>query len=465
MIKTKMNKIKNPGSFRDPSGHIFLQNNRIYRQINTSYRDNYDYLISSGLYEKLVSTKLLIPHTESSIDCSEFDIAYKIIKPDQINFISYPYEWCFSQLKNAALTTLSIQKISLNHGMSLKDCSAYNIQFTDSKPIFIDTLSFEIYNEGLPWVAYKQFCQHFLAPLALMSHRDIRLNQLLRIYIDGVPLDLASSLLPFHTRLNFSLLSHIHLHSRSQKYYADKKANDRNRNISKFSFLALIDSLKSAIEKLKWHAHGTEWADYYNDTNYSPNALQDKKQIIEKFIDKAKPDAVWDIGSNVGLFSRIASDREINTVSFDIDPAAVEKNYLNCATNEEKNIIPLVLDLTNPSPGIGWENQERSSLIERGPVNTVLALAVIHHLVISNNIPISMIAEFLNKICYRSLIIEFIPKSDTQVQRLLSNRQDIFSDYTEAAFEYELGKYFEIQHAMKVKDSDRILYLMKRRKK
>ena len=458
-----MKKIASPSSFRDPSGFVFLQNNHIYRQINTSYAKNYDHLVGSGLYQELVDAKLLIPHVESNVDHFATDIVYKIIQPEPIAFISYPYEWCFSQLKNAALATLEIQRIAINYGMSLKDCSAYNIQFRDDKPIFIDTLSFELHKRGAAWVAYKQFCQHFLAPLALMSYKDIRLNQLLRVYMDGIPLDLAGSLLPFRTYFNFSLLSHIHLHAKSQKYYADKKTSSYNPKISNFSFLALIDNLKSAIEKLKWHAQGTEWADYYNDTNYSKNGLQDKRQIIEKFINKANPETVWDVGSNTGVFSRIASNKGISTISFDIDPAAVEINYLNSVKNGEKNIIPLVLDLTNPTSGIGWENLERSSWIERGPVDTVMALALIHHLAISNNIPISMIAKLFSKVCYKSLIIEFIPKNDSQVQRLLFSRPDIFPNYTRVMFENSFREYFEIQNHENIKDSDRILYLMKRR--
>jgi ribosomal protein L11 methylase PrmA len=367
-------------------------------------------------------------------------------------------------LKDAALTTLEIQKKALDFGMSLKDCSAYNIQFRRGKPILIDTLSFEKHRDGEPWVAYRQFCQHFLAPLVLISYRDIRLNQLLRIYIDGVPLDLASSSLPFRTRLKFSLLSHIHLHARSQKRFADKTVNISSRKMSRLSFLGLIDSLESAIKKLKWQAQDTEWIDYYyKDINYSSGALQYKKQIVAEFLDKIKPKVVWDLGANVGMFSRIASDKGIKTISYDIDPAAVEKNYLECVRKGEVNILPLVLDLTNPSPGIGWENQERMSWLERGPVDTVLALALIHHLAISNNLPLDKIAAFFSRICCGSVIVEFVPKSDSQVQRLLSTREDIFPDYTKRFFENEFKEYFTIQRSIKIRDTKRTLYLMQRR--
>lgn len=451
-----------PSSFRDPSGFLFYRDGLIYRQVNKFYKENYDHLVNSGLYEALVDAKLLIPHEEVGIESIEPESAYKVIRPELIPFISYPYEWCFSQLKDAALTTLTIQKKSLDFGMSLKDCSAYNIQFRNGRAVFIDTLSFEKYHEDQPWVAYRQFCQHFLAPLALMSYKDIRLNQLFRIYIDGVPLDLSSSLLPFNTRFRFSLLSHIHLHAKSQKHFASKSASKNGRKISQLSFLGLVDSLESAINKLKWQAQGTEWSDYYEDTNYSSEALQQKKQIISEFLEKIDPKSVWDLGANTGLFSRLVSNKGIQTISFDIDPAAVEKNYLECVNRHEKNILPLRLDLTNPSPSIGWENQERMSLLERGPTDTVFALALIHHLVISNNLSFDMIANFFDKIC-NSLIIEFVPKKDSQVQRLLSMREDIFPDYTQQAFEDVFRKYFPAQHSVRIKDSERILFLMQKR--
>jgi len=417
--------------------------------------------MGSGLYQRLVDAGLLIPHREVGVNAAEQDKAYKIIEPECIEFVSYPYEWCFSQLKDAALTTIRIQKMALGCGMSLKDCSAYNIQFKKGKPVFIDTLSFEKYHEGQPWVAYGQFCRHFLAPLALMANKDIRLNQLLRVYIDGLPLDLASSLLPLRTRFSFSLLSHIHLHARTQKHYANRSVDTSRYKVGRLSFLGLIDNLESSIKRLRWQPKGTEWADYYNDTNYSINALDHKKQAVGELLYRVNPKTIWDLGGNIGMFSRIASDRGIETICFDVDPAAIEMNYLQCVTKNETKILPLIIDLTNPSSGIGWGSRERMSLLDRGPADTALVLALIHHLAVTNNVPIRRIAEFLYKVC-RSLIIEFVPKSDSQVQRLLSNRQDIFPDYTESGFEQEMGKYFKIQDSIRIRESERTLYLMQR---
>ncbi len=232
-------------SFRDPNGFIFSLEGQIYRQINLQYQENYSHLVTSGLYAALLDGGLIIRHEEVDIPALLPDRVYKIIQPDRLRFVSYPYEWSFSQLKDAARATLQIQKTALKFGMSLKDSSAYNIQFHDGRPCLIDTLSFEKYEEGKPWVAYRQFCQHFLAPLSLMAYRDTHLSQLLKIDLDGLPLDLTSRLLPWHTRLVPSLLLHIHLHAASQKRYASagSKQVDSNRQVNRNAMLGLIDSL------------------------------------------------------------------------------------------------------------------------------------------------------------------------------------------------------------------------------
>jgi len=453
-----------PGSFRDPSGFLFFKNKILYRQVNTLYKEDYDHLINSGLYKKLSESNLLVRHQEANLSFAESESAYKVLKPEPIAFISYPYEWCFSQLKDAALTTLKIQRFAIEHGMSLKDASAYNIQFQHGKPIFIDTLSFEILKQGRPWIAYRQYCQHFLGPLILMSSKDYLFNQLFKQYIDGIPLDLTSKILPWYTRLIPGITIHIHLHARSQKYYSSKTINTKKKKIGSHAYLGIIDNLESVTRKIKLQLKNSVWSKYYEDTNYSPEAFEHKKQILEKFLGEINPDEVWDLGANIGIFSRTASNKRIRTISFDIDSIAVEKNYRDCVSRNEKNILPLLLDLTNPSPAIGWENKERMSLIERGPTDTVFALALIHHLAISNNLPFAKVAAFLYKLC-KSLVIEFVPKSDSQVQRLLATREDIFDRYTQPDFEKEFSIFFTIREVVKIKDSDRTLYLMQAKEK
>lgn len=459
-----MNKFngKLSGSFRDPTGFIFLKKGVVYRQINKVYQKNYEHLIKSGLYEKLVDYRLLIPHKETSLRLStENGTIYKIIKPEPISFISYPYEWSFSQLKDAALLTLKVQKVALDYGMSLKDSSAYNIQFHEGKPVLIDTLSFEKYEEGKPWVAYKQFCQHFLAPLALMALKDIRLGQLLRYYLDGIPLDLTWSLLPLTKYFKFPLYIHIFLHAKSQSFFTSVRTARKYRKLSKLGFFALIDSLESAIGNLKWNIDKSQWSNYYTDIHYSSSSLDHKKLIVKKMINNISPKYVWDLGANTGLFSRIAAEKGANVVSFDIDPLTVEKNYLESLAKNETKILPLIIDLTNPPPSQGFALEERMSLIERGPADLVLALALIHHLAISNNTPLSLLSDFFQKIG-KWLIIEFVPKNDAMVKQMLLSRRDIFVGYDQANFEREFSKNFRILEKVKIKKSKRAIYLMKR---
>lgn len=448
------------GSFRDPSGFLFKHQGKIYRQVNQTYRSDYELLHGSGLYPYLVEKGWLIPHQESKVAPPRPDLAYKVILPEQIGVIGYPYEWSFSQLKDAALLTLKLQKRALKHGMSLKDAAATNIQFVGGQPALIDSLSFEAYPEGQPWVAYRQFCQHFLAPLALMSRVDVRLSQLLRSNIDGIPLDLASHLLPGRTRLNPGLLSHIHLHAAAQRRYAgrDLKSGPEPK-ISKTSLLGLVDSLERTVNAFQWNPSGTAWGEYYKGTNYSDAAMRHKESLVTKFIDRVKPKTVWDLGANTGRFSRLASQRGIDTLAFDIDPAAVEINYLETKSKNEAKLLPLLLDLTNPSPDLGWAHRERQSLLARGPADMLLALALVHHLAISNNVPLPQIAEFFSLLA-PALVIEFVPKEDSQVQRLLAARKDIFSDYTVEGFKKSFSAFYNIEAEEPVKESSRRLFLM-----
>jgi hypothetical protein len=452
-------------SFRDPSGFLFTRNGILLRQVNLGYQDHYDSFMQSGLYDKLLERKLIVPHEEVAQEPEQLESAYKILQPIPLDFISYPYEWSFSQLKDAALLTLELQVIALEHGMSLKDASAYNIQFHEGHPILIDTLSFERKQEGQPWVAYRQFCQHFLSPLALMAYVDIRLNHLLRIFIDGIPLDLVSRLLPARTRLNFSLLAHIHLHAKSQRHFGGRDVSKATANLSMTNtrILALIDSLRGCVDKVNWTPKGTEWVDYYDTShNYRPEALADKAGVVESFLDLVQPTTIWDLGANTGYFSRLGSHRGIPTYAFDIDPGAVELNYLQTRKENETHLLPLIMDLTNPSSSIGWASEERMSLLERGPVDAIFALALIHHLAIGNNLPFNLIAKYFANLG-EWLLIEFVPKEDLQVQRMLATRQDIFGDYTQRSFESSFSMYYKIFHNEVITDSDRVIYFMERR--
>lgn len=455
--------VPDPGSFRDPSGVVFKKGSKLLRQVNHCYSKQYESLISSGLYDELTEQQLMISHREVE-DLGLDGNAFKVLEPTCIPLISYPYEWCFGQLKDAALTTLHIHRKALKRNMILKDASAYNIQFMRGKAMHIDTLSFDFYIDGEPWGAYGQFCRHFLAPLFLMVYTDIRLSQLLRVYIDGLPLDLASKLLA--GKGGFAAKTHIHWHAKSILQHGQAgqsmQSSTRKISINKFKMTAMIDSLIAIVNKLKLRGIQTEWGDYYAHTNYSYLAANQKKEIVSSYVAKLSLSVTWDFGANDGTYSRLAlSDNCSFVAAFDIDPIAVERNH-SMIRNSGENILPLLFDLTNPSPAIGFANRERGMLETRQKPDLIIMLAVIHHLAISNNLPLGMIAKWLASLC-ENLIIEFVPKSDSQVKVLLATREDIFPDYTEDCFEAAFGTWFNIIEKQSIAESDRIIYLMQRK--
>lgn len=452
-----------PASFRDPSGFIFTGQNELYRQVNRAGAADYDQLIKSGLYQELAEAGQLVHHQEVSVPSPLEARRYKILQPETIPFISYPYEWSFGQLKAAALLTLDIQLRALKRGMSLKDASAYNIQFLGFQPIFIDTLSFETYQAGQIWPAYRQFCQHFLAPLALMSRVDLRLGQLDRDYLDGLPLDLTTRLLPKTARLNLGLYAHLYLHARSQKRYSATRPTETKRPLPLPNLLGLVSSLRTTVNKLKAPDQSTVWGDYYNDTNYSATARRHKEQLVTSWLRTLRPKIVHDLGANTGEFSRLAATTGALTIASDVDPIAVERGYQQAVRDQQKNLLPLLVDLTNPSPAIGWANEERLSFFERAKADVGLALALVHHLAIANNLPLEKIAETLSRLA-PTLIIEFVPKTDSNAKRLLASRVDIFPNYTEAGFETAFGRYFTVQKKQKINGSQRTLYQLGRRR-
>jgi len=469
------------GSFRDPGGFLFWRDGELYRQVNRCYAADYELLMDSGLYEELVGEGLLVPHEEVDAPaCSaaegpaaDENSAYKVIRPRRLGFTSYPYEWCFSHLKEAALATLRIQRRALARGMWLKDASAYNVQLdlASGRQVLIDTLSLERYPEGKPWAAYRQFCQHFLAPLALMAHRDARLGQLLRVHLDGIPLDFAARLLPWRTRLSPGWMLHLHLHARAERRQArrDPKvsrelsvATTHSRRFSRRAMDLLLDSLERTIRSLEYRPGTSAWGDYYAGMhNYSPESLAAKERIVGQMLDEARADAVWDLGANDGRFSRLAARRGATVISFDADLSCVQRNFQQMRTQQETGLLPLVLDLTNPSAAIGWNHQERMSLAQRGPADVVLALGLIHHLAIGNNVPWDRLAAFFARLG-RQLIVEFIPRTDSQVRLMLAGREDIFAQYEAAAFERAFRRHFEFAAATPIPGSLRTIYHMRR---
>ena len=452
------------GSFRDPSGFVFAAGGRLYRQVNRSFSAEYDACVSSGLYDDLIASGLLVAHRDVGVGFAVTPDAHAVIEPAIVPFISYPYEWSFGQQRDAALLTLDLQERALDRDFVLRDASAYNVQFVDGRPMFIDTLSFERYRDGAPWAAYKQFCEHFLVPLALVSARDARCGRLQREYLDGIPLDLGSALLPRGSWLRPSMLLHVHLHARAMRRYASASVAEvtGGRRVGKQALLRLVASLREAVQGLDWRPTGTAWAGYASGHSYSDDAFAAKRRLVREYVAVVAPRTVWDLGGNTGTFARLAREAAHLVVCFDADPGAVELNYREVRARSETGLLPLQMDLMNPSPGNGWAHEERLSLESRGPADLVMALALVHHLAIANNVPLPTLAEWLARLG-AALIIEFVPKSDSQVERLLTNRADIFPHYTTEGFERAFEPGWRIEAKQRIDDSERTLYLMRRR--
>jgi ribosomal protein L11 methylase PrmA len=453
-------------SFRDHAGRLFFREGELLRQVNLAGEADFRAFVDSGLCADLQSRGGVIAHDEVGIDLAiEPAIAAAVIKPRLIPYLSWPYEWSFQQLKDAALLTLDIQLYALKKDMTLKDASAYNVQFHEGGPVLIDTLSFARYEEGQPWPAYRQFCQHFLGPLALMSYVDPRMVLMLRDYIDGIPLDLAVKLLPRKAFLRYGLLAHLYLHARSQQKHSDdgRAGSGQAPSISRAALTALLSGLRSTVAKLGAPAVATEWENYYQDTNYSDPGMQHKLQVIGEILGRGeRPISVMDLGANTGRFSRLAAEYVDTVIAQDIDHNAIDALYRQLRSEGGKQILPLVQDLANPSPGIGWAQSEREGLMQRGEVGLVMGLALIHHLAIGNNLPLPTVASFFAALAPRA-IIEFVPKGDSQVDRMLATREDIFDDYTLDGFERAVAPFFNVIGRYPVEQSSRVIFDLERK--
>ena len=453
-------------SFRDPAGYVFVDGGVFKRAVTVHGEADYRQFMSSGLYDRLVKDSLLVAHEEKSVVIQPSPEVAAVLVPEQIQTISYPYEWCFGQLRDAALLTLRVEEHALEHGMSLKDASAFNVQFRGPQPVFIDTLSFE-QNDGGPWPAYNQFCRHFLAPMALMSYVGPNFNQFWKASLDGFPLDFASALLPRRTYFRFGLLVHLHLHAKSQRKYSPLTHTRREtpkRSVSgPDRKRTLVESLRATIQGLQVSHKQTEWADYYKQTShYSGESEKRKKEIVSRLIERIQPGLVYDLGGNTGEYSRLATARGASCVCFDIDPQCVHFNYERSKAEGDRHMLPLLMDLTNPTPPLGFFLRERLSLLERPRANLLLALALIHHLRITGNVPFPRIAAFLADLG-EHLVLEYVPKQDLMAQGLLTNRKDTFIDYEEDLFLRAFQQHFVMEETVPIPATDRTLYLFRRR--
>lgn len=456
-----------PGSFRDPAGNIFYYEGKVLRLLNKSGQDRYNFLKKGDLINKCFKNDFLIKSYE--VNDSKFDSDIfknkKIIEHEKINYISYPYEWSFDQLKDAALHHLNFHLFLLDNNATLIDGSAYNIQFNGYKPVFIDLLSIKEYNEGEYWNAHKQFCENFLNPLILKSKKQIDFNNWFRGNLEGITTKDLNSILNLKDKFSFNILTQVVLlNFLEQKTLKNKKTNIKSikkRKFPKKSYIGLLRNMKKLIESMEIKKTKTMWDDYSSNNTYNQKEEIIKKEIVSKFSQKYNFQTLADLGCNDGVYSKICIENGSKyVVGFDYDLSAVNKAY-NISKKKELNFLPLYFDASNPSPNLGWAQNERKGYFERMNFEGLIALAFEHHLAIAKNIPLDQVLKWLINIAPIGLI-EFVPKNDATIKKMLELKGDIFDSYNEENFRSLIQKNAVIISETKVSESGRKIFEYKR---
>ena len=446
-----MNEIEiEAGSFRDPAGKIFYHKDKVYRILNDEGKKRFEFLKKNELLQKLVNEKLVISSNQinSEILHSKEFLDKQILEHNKIHYISYPYEWSFQQLKDAAIHHLDLHLYLLNNNATLIDASAYNIQFIGNKPIFIDILSIKEYEDGEYWKAHKQFCENFLNPLILKSKKNINFNNWFKGNLEGITTKDLNSTLSFTNKISYNIFVQVVL----LNYLENKTIKDENINLSKVnkrkfpkkSYISILKNIKKLIKNLKIKKDKTIWGDYSKNNTYKIEEENEKKKIVKEFSKKFKFESLADLGCNDGVYSEICLENGCKqVVGFDYDLNAIN-NAFNSSKEKNLNFLPLYFDASNPSPNLGWLQAERKGFLERANFSGMLSLAFEHHLAIAKNIPLDQVIKFLTNIAPRGLI-EFVPKEDNTIKKMLSLKGDIFKDYNELNFKNILSKLSKIE--------------------
>jgi hypothetical protein len=443
-----------PASYRDPAGFVFTRNGVCYRQVNHSYAKNYEQLINSGLYNALTREDLLITHTEIPDNLTQSPDHHLTLLPRQLPRLSYAGEWCPEQLKDAALLTLRIQQLAMDHGMTLKDATPFNVQFDNGKPIFIDTLSFEIYDPAKPWIAYRQFCECFLFPLYVHRYTQTGTHKISSAWPDGIPANLTARLLPLRSRWSAGAWLHVFLQNSVAK---TNTIPESKLQFSKTKLTQLIGHLHKLVSRIvKPFAASSAWSNYYSETIPGNAYLEAKDQLFRGYLQHIEFAGALDLGCNDGRFSKILAQTGAPVIAVDSDWPCIDKLY----RENKPNILPLIVDLANPTPATGFRNVERASFTDRAPSDLVTALALIHHLTLHKNIPLVLIADYFSELARKYLIIEFVPASDMKAQQLTARKTTQPDNYDPENFESAFSRHFRIEKKDRIPGTERHLYLM-----
>jgi len=461
------------GSFRDRNGRVVYTEEGVFRLLSEHALRQWEALSNTVFFQRLMSEGKIVEtervHSASRAlthSCNGNWAA--VLRHQTVPFVSYPYEWCFSMLRDAALLQLELLRAALDEGMILKDASAYNVQWQGTRPMFIDVPSFEEWEAGEPWIGYRQFCQLHLYPLFLQAYKNISFQPWLRGQIDGIDPEQFNRLMSLRDLVRPGVFSHVFLQSKMQARYggADKniRATLKKIGFHKNLILSNVDRLRKIIRHLSLKPSQSEWSDYERFHNYTDDDLDRKAAFVRRAVHSRDWNLAWDLGCNTGAFSRIASENARYVVSMDADHLAVERFYQALRSEGRERILPLVMNLANASPDQGWRGLERKSIVGRGKPDLTLCLALVHHLVITANIPLPELVNWLAALG-TDLVIEFILKEDPMVRTLLRNKTDHYDDYDLAVFERCISASFEVMERESLENGTRILFFAHNRSK
>jgi hypothetical protein len=457
------------GSFRDWDGRVFRVDGRILRALTVTGLEDWNAVSATEFFRRFTASGELVETHAAEDGAVE---ALRRADPDggwvaalsheRLPFVSYPYEWPFSMLKDAALLQLRLARAALAEGVVVKDASPYNVQWRGSQPVFIDVGSFERARPGEPWTAYRQFCQLYLYPLLLEAYRGVPLQSWLRASLDGIPPQEFRSLFALRDALRRGMLKHVFLHARLERTYAGRGSEVR-RELGAAGFgTALVEANLAQMEKLVSSlrprpAHSV-WNQYQQTCGYTDADRATKEEFLRRAVGRRSRSLVWDLGCNDGRFSLLAAETAAFTVAIDSDRAVVDALYASLRDDGNRSILPLVVDLADPSPSLGWRGRERSALIERGLPDLTLCLALVHHLSITRNIPVRELVDWLRSLD-SELVLEFPDREDPMVRRLLdAKRADAHPDYDRATFDALLRDRFDVQESLELPSGSRTLY-------
>ena len=454
-----------PGSFRDRNGTVFHRNGEILRGISAAALANWERLSTAPFFRECMERDRII-RTERLDDAATRSLGgdwVAVLRHEAVPFISYPYEWTFGMLKDAALLHLDLMLAALPAGLILKDASAYNIQWRGAEPVFIDIPSFETLRDGEPWIGYRQFCELFLYPLFLHAYKGVDFRPWLRGQIDGIPAAALRQLISTRDLIRPGVLLHLVAQDALQRRYAGRPQSIRN-SIAKTGFdrqfiVRNVEGLRRIVTGLSPTGSKTAWADYDRTHSYDPPEFEAKCAFVREAAGQRHWRRAWDLGCNTGIFSRIVAKHADYVVAMDGDWMAIEHLYQAQKTRPDcRQVLPLVVNLSDPSPNQGWRGVERRSLPERGRPELTLCLALIHHIVISANVPMQDFIGWLAGLG-SALVIEFVSRADEMVQMLLVNKDDQYSDYNQSSFEACLAEHYEIRASRSLKNGKRCIYL------